>query len=80
MLLMLTADSETLVQWSHGDWTALATALFLYKYPPPCSRHVIDRVVNEAMDMIPLKDIQVQHPDELVRFVPFCSPFLLFVV
>ena len=71
MLLMLTADSETLVEWSHGDWTAMATALFLYKYPPPCSRHVIDRVVNEAMDLIPLRDIQIQHPDELVRFVPF---------
>ena len=75
MLLMLMADSETLVEWSHGDWTAMATALFLYKYPPPCSRNVIDRVVNEAMNLIPLNDIQIQHPDELVRFVLFSFTF-----
>ena len=54
LLLLLLADTDTLVQWSHGDWTALAAALFLYKCPPPLTMSSINSVVGEVLQMLPV--------------------------
>jgi hypothetical protein len=54
LLLLLQADTDTLVQWSHGDWTALAAAVFLYKCPPPLTMGAIHGVVGEVLQMLPV--------------------------
>jgi hypothetical protein len=52
LLLLLLGDKYTLVVYAQGEWTSLATGLFLYVYPPPLIRANISKIVESAMTMV----------------------------